>query len=194
MGGSRPSRPGWACSSTTCCCSPASTSSGRSSASRSTWRSWPTRRVEDARAADPDRTYVLATEGPVPEVLGDTDRLHQVIANLLAKVREHCPPGTSARVEVSTVGEAPEPAWVQVGRAPTTAQASDPAELARGVRAPLSRRRLAHGWRQRPRTLHRAGRGRVPRRAGRLLERSGAGGTFSFRLHPISGLDPTSER
>ena len=47
-------------------------------------------------------------------MLGDTDSLHQVIANLLANVREHCPPGTSARVEVSTVGEAPEPAWVQV--------------------------------------------------------------------------------
>ena len=33
-------------------------------------------------------------------------RLHQVLANLLANVREHCPPGTTARVTVSTVSEA----------------------------------------------------------------------------------------
>jgi two-component system OmpR family sensor kinase len=75
--------------------------------------------VEDARAGDPERTYVLTPAAGGAEVLADADRLHQVLANLLANVREHCPPGTKAEVRVSTIqltqpaGTAPRP-WVQV--------------------------------------------------------------------------------
>jgi two-component system OmpR family sensor kinase len=78
-----------------------------------------TEAVEDARAADAERTYALTpTTGPTG-VLGDGDRLHQVLANLLANVREHCPPGTTVQVSV-TPTELADPAgtdvrhWVQV--------------------------------------------------------------------------------
>ena len=38
------------------------------------------------------------------EVTGDKDRLRQVIDNLLANVRAHTPPGTTATVRVEQVG------------------------------------------------------------------------------------------
>lgn len=56
--------------------------------------------VGDATAVDPTRPLVLAP-GPPVLTLGDAARLHQVVANLLANVRDHTPPGTSATVSVS---------------------------------------------------------------------------------------------
>ncbi|MGH9130876.1 MAG: ATP-binding protein [Acidimicrobiales bacterium] len=58
--------------------------------------------VTDARAAEPDRP--IALDAPAPVLLkGDQARLRQVVANLLANVRDHTPSGTavlvSARVE-----------------------------------------------------------------------------------------------
>jgi two-component system OmpR family sensor kinase len=57
--------------------------------------------VEAARAVDPGRPLELAiglTDSV--EVLGDQDRLRQVVDNLLGNVRAHTPPGTPARVRV----------------------------------------------------------------------------------------------
>jgi two-component system, OmpR family, sensor kinase len=56
--------------------------------------------VYDARAADPCRelTYSEA-EGP-HLVAGDAQRLHQVVANLLANIRTHTPAGTPAEVRL----------------------------------------------------------------------------------------------
>jgi two-component system OmpR family sensor kinase len=57
--------------------------------------------VEAARAVEPERTLDLGmglTDSV--EVLGDQDRLRQVVDNLLANVRAHTPPGTPAQVEV----------------------------------------------------------------------------------------------
>ncbi|HTY72988.1 MAG TPA: HAMP domain-containing sensor histidine kinase [Actinomycetes bacterium] len=74
--------------------------------------------VEDARTADPQRTYALREETEEAIVLGDADRLHQVLANLLTNARQHCPPGTRVDVRLTrTVPEAggsPPVAWVQV--------------------------------------------------------------------------------
>ncbi|HUZ99549.1 MAG TPA: HAMP domain-containing sensor histidine kinase [Gaiellaceae bacterium] len=55
--------------------------------------------VETARTLDPARKIELVTE-PV-EVLGDRDRLRQVMDNLLSNVRSHTPAASPARVSVT---------------------------------------------------------------------------------------------
>jgi two-component system OmpR family sensor kinase len=56
--------------------------------------------VEAARMLDPDRRIDLVAPAPV-EVVGDKERLRQVVDNLLANVRAHTPPGAGATVRVS---------------------------------------------------------------------------------------------
>lgn len=53
--------------------------------------------VADARAVEPERPVTLERDGPVV-VRGDADRLRQVLANLVANVRQHTPPATPMRV------------------------------------------------------------------------------------------------
>ncbi len=55
--------------------------------------------VETAQAVDPDRTIELDAEPAT--VLGDRDRLRQIVDNLLANVRAHTPPRTPASVSVA---------------------------------------------------------------------------------------------
>ena len=56
--------------------------------------------VGDARPAGPDHTWVLElTDEPV-QIAGDSGRLHQVAANLLANARTHTPEGTTVTVGV----------------------------------------------------------------------------------------------
>jgi two-component system OmpR family sensor kinase len=55
--------------------------------------------VETARTVDPERKIELVTE-PIT-VLGDRDRLRQVMDNLLSNVRSHTPAGSPARVSVA---------------------------------------------------------------------------------------------
>jgi two-component system OmpR family sensor kinase len=57
--------------------------------------------VETARTVDPDRQ--LDVELEPARVLGDRDRLRQVVDNLLANVRAHTPPGAPARVSLRRV-------------------------------------------------------------------------------------------
>jgi two-component system OmpR family sensor kinase len=56
--------------------------------------------VEAARVLDPDRMIELIVIGSV-EVIGDRDRLRQVIDNLLTNVLTHTPAGTPALVTVT---------------------------------------------------------------------------------------------
>ncbi|MFN8222253.1 MAG: HAMP domain-containing sensor histidine kinase [Gaiellales bacterium] len=59
--------------------------------------------VETARMVDPERLFELAA---IPVcVRGDEVRLRQVVDNLLANVRTHTPPGTSASVSLSKQDE-----------------------------------------------------------------------------------------
>jgi two-component system OmpR family sensor kinase len=60
--------------------------------------------VGDARAIEPERPLSFTCADAPVTVLGDHDRLHQVVANLLANVRAHTPAGTPAGVEVRTDG------------------------------------------------------------------------------------------
>ena len=59
--------------------------------------------VHTATAVGPEWPVHFWAARPV-EVIGDKDRLRQVLDNLLANVRAHTPPGTSATVRVDQVG------------------------------------------------------------------------------------------
>ena len=60
--------------------------------------------VRTASAVGPDWPVRFWAAHPV-EVSGDKDRLRQVLDNLLANVRAHTPPGTTATVRVDQVGD-----------------------------------------------------------------------------------------
>ncbi|HEY2072330.1 MAG TPA: HAMP domain-containing sensor histidine kinase, partial [Gaiellaceae bacterium] len=59
--------------------------------------------VDAARALDPERPVELESE-PVA-VLGDRDRLRQIVDNLLSNVRSHTAAGSPARVRVGREGD-----------------------------------------------------------------------------------------
>jgi signal transduction histidine kinase len=58
----------------------------------------------DAKAVEPDRP-VSATTPPHLVVVADEPRLRQVLANLLANVREHTAPGTPVAVRLAEAGQ-----------------------------------------------------------------------------------------
>jgi two-component system, OmpR family, sensor kinase len=60
--------------------------------------------IDAARAVDPDRP--IESELAEAVVIGDHDRLRQVVDNLLANVRAHTPAATPARVRVARNGAA----------------------------------------------------------------------------------------
>src|SRR6266852_899932 len=69
--------------------------------------------VETARAVDPERQ--LDVELEPARVLGDRDRLRQVVDNLLSNVRAHTPPGAPASVSLRRVDGTAELAVADTG-------------------------------------------------------------------------------
>ncbi len=59
--------------------------------------------VDSARAVEPDRTLSFEFAERPLVVAGDSDRLRQVLDNLLANVRDHTPAGAPAYLSVSAV-------------------------------------------------------------------------------------------
>ncbi len=57
--------------------------------------------VESARAAGPNHMVTFNNSDEEIYALGDNDRIHQVVANLLANARTHTPAGTTIDVSVS---------------------------------------------------------------------------------------------
>ena len=57
--------------------------------------------VSDAHAAGPDHVWQLDVPEESAFVSGDSQRLHQIVANLLANARTHTPPGTTVRTKVA---------------------------------------------------------------------------------------------
>ncbi|WP_405375389.1 MULTISPECIES: sensor histidine kinase [unclassified Microbacterium] len=60
--------------------------------------------ASDARAAGPDHEWVIDVADDPVVVAGDTSRLHQVAANLLANARLHTPAGTTVTTSVMVDG------------------------------------------------------------------------------------------
>jgi two-component system OmpR family sensor kinase len=60
--------------------------------------------IADARVVDPDRQVTVDAPDPVV-VIGDDDRLRQVVGNLVTNARTHTPPSTPVHVYVRTEGE-----------------------------------------------------------------------------------------
>jgi two-component system, OmpR family, sensor kinase len=65
--------------------------------------------VGDAHAAAPDHQWRIDLPDEPVEVHGDTHRLHQVVANLLANARTHTPSGTEVTTSVKRIGD-----WVRI--------------------------------------------------------------------------------
>jgi two-component system, OmpR family, sensor kinase len=57
--------------------------------------------VGDARVVAPGHRWLLDLPDEPLQVMGDEQRLHQVVTNLLNNARRHTPPGTSVRVAVA---------------------------------------------------------------------------------------------
>ncbi|HWH97710.1 MAG TPA: ATP-binding protein [Pseudolysinimonas sp.] len=61
--------------------------------------------VSDAHAASPEHDWRVETGEDAVLVTGDANRLHQVVANLLANARIHTPAGTAVTVSLETEGK-----------------------------------------------------------------------------------------
>ena len=61
--------------------------------------------VEDARPTAPEHEWALDVPEEPVELIGDTGRLQQVVANLLANARTHTPAGTRITIAVATDGD-----------------------------------------------------------------------------------------
>jgi two-component system OmpR family sensor kinase len=57
--------------------------------------------VSDARAAGSDHTWMLELPDAPVELIGDADRLHQVVVNLLSNARAHTPAGSTVTIGLS---------------------------------------------------------------------------------------------
>ena len=96
--------------------------------------------VSDAHAASPDHMWDLDLPPEPIEVTGDTARLHQVTANLLANARTHTPAGT--RVTTSIRQEA---GWVRLSvhdNGPGVPEALQPNVFERFARGDDARNRV----------------------------------------------------
>ncbi|MGI8551058.1 MAG: sensor histidine kinase [Dehalococcoidia bacterium] len=62
--------------------------------------------VELAQALEPSRTIVLTAAEPLPEIMADSGRLEQVLANLLDNAQKYSPPRTTIRVHLEAEASA----------------------------------------------------------------------------------------
>ncbi|GAB3466438.1 hypothetical protein GCM10027570_55710 [Streptomonospora sediminis] len=74
----------------------------------------------DLRARTPAEPIAVAAPAPVPAV-GDADRIHQVLQNLVGNAVDHTPPGTPVEVAVYTAAAPPPQGAATVGALPAAA-------------------------------------------------------------------------
>ena len=60
--------------------------------------------VDDVRVVAPEHTWRLVLPDQPVEVVGDEQRLHQVVTNLLTNARKYTPPGTTVTVTARADG------------------------------------------------------------------------------------------
>jgi two-component system, OmpR family, sensor kinase len=97
--------------------------------------------VETARTLEPERAISVLLEDAT--VVGDRDRLRQIVDNLLANVRAHADPGASVEVTLERTGELVRLSVADTGPGMTDEQAEHVFE--RFYRADPSRARTAGG-------------------------------------------------
>ena len=97
--------------------------------------------VSDAHAAGPDHVWQLDVPEESVHVCGDSARLHQIVANLLANARTHTPPGTTVRTKVAE--EAGEVSVTVEDDGPGIPEALQPNVFQRFARGEASRSRAA---------------------------------------------------
>jgi two-component system OmpR family sensor kinase len=97
--------------------------------------------VETARTLDPDRPLELELEPAA--VIGDRERLRQIVDNLLANVREHTAPLTPVRVSIERVNGSARVTVADHGAGMTAEQATHVFE--RFYRTDASRTRASGG-------------------------------------------------
>ncbi|MFN8075115.1 MAG: HAMP domain-containing sensor histidine kinase [Kineosporiaceae bacterium] len=95
----------------------------------------------DAGVAGPEHDWALDVPDDPVLVVGDAERLHQVVANLLANARTHTPPGTRVRLALRSLGPDVELSVSDDG--PGIAPDVLPHVFGRFVRADSSRSRAA---------------------------------------------------
>ena len=107
--------------------------------------------VETAQAVEPERPIELHADTAV--VVGDRDRLRQIVDNLLANVRAHTPPGTPVSVSVSRRNGTAAIAVTDSGPGldESTSRTSSSASTARTRRVPAPAEAWASGSRSSPR-------------------------------------------
>jgi len=144
--------------------------------------------VRTAGAVAPSGPCGSRRPAPV-EVTGDKDRLRQVLDNLLANVRAHTPPGTTATVHVDQIGDQ---AQIEVRDTGPGMPEEDAHPSLRAV-FPCRPRPGAHPRGQRVGAVHRLRHRDRPRRDrhGHLGTGGGVGG---HRPHPGQQPAPGSHR
>jgi len=97
--------------------------------------------VDSARAAGPEHPITVSLPEDALYVLGDSNRIHQVVANLLANARTHTPVGTPIAV---TVAQSDDGTTVEVAdKGPGLSEADQERIFERFFRADPSRARMS---------------------------------------------------
>ena len=99
----------------------------------------------DASVRTPDHRLVLDVPTEPVEVIGDADRLRQVLANLLANATRHTPPGTTVTVAVGADPAARLARLSVTDDGPGIPESLQPRVFERFTRADESRTRAAGG-------------------------------------------------
>ena len=128
--------------------------------------------VEDARVINPDRDFTFASSGPAP-LVGDAQKLQQVVLNLLGNAVQHTPAGTPVEIAVipaeplvngAPTGQRDTPCWSPImdraflGKINNTSSNGSGAAIPAGTGTPAAPDSASRSWRPSwPRTVARRG-------------------------------------
>lgn len=147
-----------------------------------------TEAVESAKAAGPEHPITLNIPSDEIYILGDEQRVHQVVANLLANARAHTPAGTPVSVDISQTDDGTSIAVSDKG--PGLSEADQSQIFERFFRTDPSRKRSDGEGSGLGLSIvdavMRAHNGRVS-----VISKPGEGATFTLFFPLISHLNPS---